>query len=76
MLTDRQLTPWANLLKVHLKEFRPKQYHDLLKAGKINDHVQEIVDRVEIELSNLLDHGLAYDQAYEMIQDQLYPKPE
>ena len=76
MITDRQLDPWANLLKVHLKEFRPKQYQSLLQAGKLNDHVQEVSDRAEEELNDLLNQGMLYHQAMERIQEQLYPSPE
>ncbi len=76
MITDRQLTPWANLLKVHLQEFRPKQYQSLVQEGRSNDYVQGIVDRVKVEFSDLMDQGLTYHQALEFFQDQLYPKPE
>lgn len=76
MLSDRQLSPWANLMKAHLKEFRPKQYKQLLQNGNLNDHVQEIVLQAEEELNSLLNQGLAYDQAFEKIKSQLYPSPE
>lgn len=73
---DRQLTPWAHLLKEHLKEFRPKQYQRLLQAGQLNDHAQKIVDQAERELNDLLNQGLQYDQAFEKIKSQIYPSPE
>lgn len=75
-LSDRQLTPWAHLLKEHLKEFRQKQYQALLQAGQLNDHAQQVVDRAEEELNDLMNHGLQYDQAFEKIKDQIYPSPE
>lgn len=76
MLSDRQLSPWAHLMKAHLKEWRPKEYKRLLQSETLNDHVQTIVNQAEEELNSLLDQGLAYDQAYEKIRDQLYPRPE
>lgn len=76
MLHDNQLSPWAQLLKAHLKEWRPKEHNQLLQSGNLNDHVQTIVDQAEKELNSLLDQGLAYDQAYEKIRDRLYPSPE
>ena len=76
MLHDNQLSPWAQLLKAHLKEWRPKEYSQHLQNGNLNGHVQGIVDQAEKELNSLLDQGLAYDQAYEKIRDRLYPSPE
>lgn len=75
-ISDRQLTPWAHLMKRHLQEFRPKEYLALLQAGTLNDHIQGIVDRAEEEFNDLLNSGLQYDQAFEKIRDQIYPSPE
>lgn len=76
MLSDRQLSPWAHLMKAHLKQWRPKEYKQLLQDGNLNDHVQEIVNQAEEELNSLLNQGFAYNQAFEKIRDQLYPRPE
>ena len=75
-LTLHQLSPWAHKLKAHLEEFSPKLYRELEKNGTLYDHVQAVADHAGEELSDLLDTGLPYNQAFELIRDQLYPPPE
>ena len=39
------LSRWAREMKAHLKEFRPKMYRDLLKAGDLDRVCQETAQR-------------------------------
>ena len=75
-LQATELSPWARRLSDHLGEFRPKQYEDLKASGTLHEYVQEIVDHAKEEMSDLMQTGLPYNQALEVIAPQLYPPPE
>jgi hypothetical protein len=75
-MQDTELSLWARKLREHLKEHRPKEYASLKAAGNLNEVVQERVDQIDLEFSDLLETGLPYNQAMELIRDQLYPPPE
>ena len=75
-VADLNLSLWGRKLREHLKAFRPRQYADLKASGQLNDYCQKIADQASLEMSDLLDTGLPYNQAFELIRDQLYPPPE
>jgi len=75
-LTKNYLSPWGWKLHDHLREFKPRLYAALQKEGTLYDHCQKVADQTKLEMSDLLDTGLPYNQAFELIKDQLYPPPE
>jgi len=75
-LTERNLSPWGWKLHDHLKEFSPNLYRDLKQNGTLYEHCQKIADNAKRELSDHLQTGLPYNQAFELVKDQLYPPPE
>lgn len=46
-----ELSPWARKLKNHLKEFRPKEYAELLAAGNLLETVQDRTDQAALEMA-------------------------
>ena len=63
--------------KRHWKQFRPKMYKELQEAGTLMTTLLELENRVAKQLEELSLQGLNYDQAWEMVRDQvLLPSEE
>ena len=75
-VADINLSLWGRKLREHLKEFSPRLYRGLQAEGTLNDYCQKIADQASLEMSDLLQSGLPYNQAFELMRDQLYPPPE
>ena len=75
-LTENNLSPWGWKLHDHLKEFSPNLFKELEQSGTLYDHCQGVANQAKAELSDLLDTGLPYNQAFELVKDQIYPPAE
>ena len=63
--------------KRHWKQHRPKMYKELQEAGALKTTLLELENRVAKQLEDLSLQGLNYDQAWEMVRDQvLLPSEE
>ena len=72
---SRPLSPLAAEAKEHLKEFRPKQYREMKKAGTLDEYVELLACQAKHALDSALASGLAHDQARELARD-LYLLPD
>jgi len=75
-LTETNLSPWGWKFYNHLKEFSARLYEELKANGSLYDHCQKVADQAGLEMSDLLQGGLPYNQGFELIRDQLHPQPE
>ena len=61
----------------HWKQHRPKMYKELQEVGTLKTTLLELENRVAKQLEDLAHQGLNYDQAWEMVRDQvLLPSEE
>lgn len=61
----------------HLKEYRPKEYQELVKAGKLEATVRQMWEDYTDQLHNLtVIQGLPYNQATEKLRELIYPQSE
>lgn len=58
------LSRWAREMKAHLKEFRPKMYRDLLKAGDLDRVCQETAQRALEAYWQMVDAGVEPHEAW------------
>ena len=63
--------------KRHWKQHRPKMYKQLQEEGRLNEVLLELENRVAKQMEDLSLQGLNYNQAWEMVRDQvLLPSEE
>lgn len=57
-------------IKEHWRQFRPKDYRRLEQAGKLDEHLYQLQERHGNTVASLVsDHGLNYDQAWELARE-------
>ena len=67
----------GQMARRHWKQHRPKMYKQLQEEGRLNEVLLELENRVAKQLEDLSLQGLNYDQAWEMVRDQvLLPSEE
>lgn len=61
----------------HLKEHRPKMFQALKSQGNLKQTVERMQNQAKERLINLEESGLAHDQAWEIVKDDvLLPSEE
>ena len=72
------LSYYNGLAYEHWKEFLPKRYKELLKAGQLPKALERAAKQTDVEMQNALDAGIPHDQAWEEIRGRyllLEPEP-
>lgn len=76
-IKPKQLSPWAERAKAHWKEYRPKMYAELEKAGTLDEEAQKASDQTEEEYCQAIEDGMSPDGAWEMLRERyLFPPSE
>ena len=57
-------------IKAHWKEHRPKMFKALEQAGQLEASVHAAQELTADALSDLLDQGLPYNQAWELVREE------
>lgn len=70
------LTRYAQMAKDHWKEYRPKEYAELERTGKLTEAVQEADERTGNEMAALIERGMTLDEAWEMTREKYILKRE
>ena len=60
----------------HLKEFRPKMFQSLKDQGNLNQHVLDLQNQADDQLTTLEHQGYQPHEAMEMLRDQIFPPTE
>jgi len=64
------LSAWASQTKEHWKKHRPKLYQGLQKSGRLDEAARRAVSLTEDELGELIEKGLHFDQAWELVREK------
>lgn len=70
------LNGWRAKALAHLKEFQPRLYRELKQKGKLENHLDELVDRTAREVEELSASGMTEAEAWEAARSNLMPTPE
>jgi hypothetical protein len=57
-------------IKAHWKQYRPKMSAALEKQGKLQESVHMAQEPTSDALHKLLEQGLPYDQAWELVREE------
>ncbi len=70
------LQNWVNQAREHWKEFQPKRYAALKRAGKLEAALQDAAERTYRETKDLEDCGVTTQDAWEMVRERYLFPPE
>ena len=56
-------------IKAHWKKFRPTMYRELEQQGILDQQAQNASDLTKDALADLIEQGLPYNQAWEMVRE-------
>jgi len=76
LLSNRQLSPWAEQAKEHWKQCRPKMYAELEKAGTLDEAAQRAADQTREDLHSAIENGMDYYAAWEMLRERYLFLPD
>ena len=75
-LAQQELGGWMLEAPDHWKEFRPKMYQELAKAGKLPSALKVAAERTAHEMQVLLEAGFQHHQAWEAVRETYLFLPE
>ncbi len=75
-MSAHPLSPLIEQIEAHFKRLRPNTYKGLLKSGKAKEHFQRLAEYHQDRLGDLLDRGLNYAEATELVNEVVFPKSE
>lgn len=68
---------WKRQAELHWKEFQPKRYAELKKAGMLEQALTEAAEQTALEMNQLTDvSGYKPDEAFQMVREQYLFPPE
>lgn len=70
------LQNWIGQAREHWKEFQPTRFRELKKAGKLEEALQEAVDRTSAEMQALEAKGFREYEAWEIVRNEYLFPPE
>lgn len=70
------LTNFGLMAKKHWKIYLPKTYKRLEESGQLEELLYHLQERAKRQLGDLMQKGLAYDQAWEIVREDLLPPAE
>jgi len=59
----------------HLKRFHRKFYRELVKKGELEQYAEEVARQALLEEAELLEQGVSWIGAQELLRETLYPAP-
>lgn len=65
-------SPLDNRILAHWKQFRPRMTRELTRQGQLEQAVYEAVSRALAQEQALVAQGLERDQAWELVQQDLF----
>lgn len=70
------LQNWKNQARVHWKEFQPKRFKALTKAGKLDAALQGAANQTLREMTDLEAKGYNHQEAWEIVRESYLFPPE
>ncbi len=68
---------WISQARAHWKEFQPKRFKALQKAGTLQETLKDAAERTHLEMSALEESGFSNSEAWEMTRElYLFPPEE
>ena len=68
---------WTSQARAHWREFQPKRYTALRKAGMLETSLKYAAEQTYLEVSQLERSGFQPDEAFQMVREEyLFPPAE
>ncbi|MBE4621320.1 hypothetical protein BOO23_21600 [Vibrio navarrensis] len=67
---------WKRQAELHWKQFQPKRYAELKKAGALETALTEAAEQTALEMNQLTESGFQPDEAFQMVREQYLFPPE